>query len=340
MKTELLAADNAEDRARALALLRQGGLVAVPTETVYGLAADARQPEAVARIFAAKQRPASHPLIVHIAGAGQLAEWAGPIPAQAWLLARAFWPGSFTLLLPKAAGVPDAVTGGLPTIGLRVPAQPMLLALLREFDGGLAAPSANPHKQLSPTSAEQVLAGLDGRIDAILDGGVCAVGLESTIVDLTCSPIRILRAGPISRQQLEAVLGEAVDMPTRHQEVVPGNVSEHYRPPHTPVYLVDEATLQRLVQQQAALRLALLTPGILPASLQVPATWCHQALPPDKAGYASRLYQALFALDQQHCTAILVLQPPSDEAWADVNDRLRRAALLQLPGFLRSSRGH
>jgi L-threonylcarbamoyladenylate synthase len=337
MKTELLAADNADDRARALALLRQGGLVAVPTETVYGLAADARQPEAVARIFAAKQRPASHPLIVHIAGAGQLAEWADPIPAQAWLLARAFWPGPLTLLLPKAAGVPDAVTGGLPTIGLRVPAQPMLLALLREFDGGLAAPSANPHKQLSPTSAEQVLAGLDGRIDAILDGGVCAVGLESTIVDLTCSPIRILRAGPISRQQLEAVLGEAVDLPIWHQEVVPGNVAEHYRPPHTPVYLVDEATLQRLVQQQAALRLALLTPGILPASLQLPATWCHQALPPDKAGYASRLYQALFALDQQRCTAILVLQPPSDEAWADVNDRLRRAALLQLPGFLRSS---
>src|SRR5690606_35176522 len=122
--------------------------------------------------------------------------------------------------LPKAPGVPDAVTGGLPTIGVRVPAQPMLLALLREFGGGLAAPSANPHKQLSPTSAEQVLAGLDARIDAVLDGGDCAVGLESTIVDLTQAPIRILRAGPISRQQLEEVLGEPVDLPEVHQEAV------------------------------------------------------------------------------------------------------------------------
>lgn len=336
MNTLRLDAANIADRARALLLLRQGGLVAVPTETVYGLAADARQPEAVARIFAAKQRPSSHPLIVHVADADQMPEWAAPIPPQAWLLARTFWPGPLTLLLPRAAGVPDAVTGGLPAIGLRVPAQPMLLALLREFGGGLAAPSANPHKQLSPTSAEQVLAGLDGRFDAVLDGGNCAVGLESTIVDLTQTPIRILRAGPISRQQLEEVLGEPVEWPKVHQEAVPGNVAVHYRPPHTPVYLVDQATLQRVLQSQSPQALALLTRGPLPDRQQLPAHWHHLALPTDKSGFASQLYQALYLLDQKHCAAILVQQPPVDEAWADVNDRLRRASLLQLPDFLRS----
>ena len=333
METLLLDAGNSADCAKALRLLQAGKLVAVPTETVYGLAADARQPEAVKRIFSAKQRPHSHPLIVHIADAIELPRWADPIPAAAWTLARHFWPGPLTLLLPKAAHVAPEVTGGLPTIGLRVPAQPVLRDLLRALGSGLAAPSANLHKQLSATSAAQVLSTLQGRIDAVLDGGDCAVGLESTIVDLTADPVRILRAGPVSRAELEAALGQAVLLPVNHDEVVPGNVAIHYRPPHTPVYLVDGPLLQRLAARYSDKRLGVLNLAV-PQAIPLPARWLSLALPADKAGYARALYQTLFTLDRQGCEALLVLQPPTTEAWADVNDRLRRAAHDALPASL------
>lgn len=333
METLLLDAGKPGDLAEALRLLRAGKLVAVPTETVYGLAADARQPDAVNRIFSAKQRPHSHPLIVHIADAAELPRWADPIPAAAWTLAAHFWPGPLTMLLPKAPGVAPAVTGGLPTIGLRVPAQPVLRELLHALGSGLAAPSANLHKQLSATSAIQVLSSLQGRIEAVLDGGDCAVGLESTIVDLTSTPIRILRAGPVSRAELEAALGQPVLLPVTHDEVVPGNVAIHYRPPHTPVYLVDQSTLQALALHHGTRRLGLLTPGPLPAA-QLHTSWQVLALPADKAGYAANLYRCLFILDQQGCEALLVLQPPLTEDWADVNDRLSRAAHSALPASL------
>jgi L-threonylcarbamoyladenylate synthase len=335
MQTVLLDANSPADRTHALELLRAGKLVAVPTETVYGLAADARQQEAVKAIFTAKGRPNTHPLIVHIADAAALPDWADPIPDAAWILARHFWPGPLTLLLAKAEHVAPEVTGGLPTIGLRVPAQPMLRALLRELGSGVAAPSANLHKQLSATSAAQVLSGLQGRIDAVLDGGDCMVGLESTIVDLTCTPLRILRAGPISRAALEAALGQPVALPISHDTAVPGNMAIHYRPPHTPMYLVDRATLIQLCTHHGDKRLGLLTSGPLPAADQAPLHWLHLPLPADKAGYASKLYQALFMLDQQHCEALLVLQPPTSEDWADVNDRLGRAAQIALPDSLR-----
>ncbi|MGR8921901.1 MAG: L-threonylcarbamoyladenylate synthase, partial [Gammaproteobacteria bacterium] len=180
-----LRADRPGDVERAVALLRDGRLVAVPTETVYGLAADARNEDAVADIFRAKGRPADHPLIVHIADAAAVDEWARDVPDAAWRLARRFWPGPLTLLLPKAPGVSARVTGGSPAIGLRVPDQATLLRVLAGLGSGVAAPSANPYRRLSPTTAQHVLAGLAGRIDAVLDDGPCTIGLESTIVDLS-----------------------------------------------------------------------------------------------------------------------------------------------------------
>jgi len=249
------------------------------------------------------------------------------IPDAAWRLAEAFWPGPLTLLLPRAPDVPGEVTGGRPSIGLRVPAHPVMHALLLRLDGGLAAPSANPYQRLSPTSAEQVLAGLDGRIDAVLDGGPCEVGLESTIVDLTgCAagdPPRIVRAGPITRAQLEAALGMAVDFPGQHTVAVPGNVAVHYRP-GTPLRMFDTATLRAQLDALADdARIALAhTSDDLPTSRGVIAT-LH--LPADKPGFARALYAALHTLDRAGADAIWLERPPEGEDWRDVHDRLSRA---------------
>ena len=203
-ETLLLNGDEAVNQ--AVQLLQQGECVALPTETVYGLAADAANAQAVDKIFAAKGRPKNHPLIVHIPDVSHLEKWAADIPATAYALAEQFWPGPLTLLLKKAPHVDGVVTGGLDTIALRVPAHPLFLSVLAQLDSGLAAPSANRYKQLSPTIAEQVSKGLQGRIAAVLDGGPCAHGLESTIVDLVSDLPRILRAGPITKQQLDVAL--------------------------------------------------------------------------------------------------------------------------------------
>jgi L-threonylcarbamoyladenylate synthase len=313
------------DIAEAVRLLRAGRLVAVPTETVYGLAADAAQPQAVRAIFAAKQRPANHPLIVHIAGATRLERWAHGIPAAAYRLAEAFWPGPLTLLLRKAQAVPAEVTGGRDTIGLRVPDHPVLLRILQTLDGGLAAPSANPHKRLSPTSAEQVLSGLDGRIDAVLDGGPCTVGVESTIVDLTGARPRILRAGPITRMQLEQVLGCEVEFPEQHDAAVPGNVSVHYQP-LTPLYLFEsEALAARLRGKRDDTPIVVVHHGELPIDA-ANGLLRTLRLPADKPGYARALYDALHVADAVGADAIWMEMPPPQEHWRDVRDRLDRAA--------------
>ncbi len=323
LDTRRLDATRPEDIDEAVRLLRAGRLVAVPTETVYGLAADAGNAEAVRGIFEAKQRPANHPLIVHLAAADRLPLWAREIPDSAWRLADAFWPGPLTLLLHKAEAVAPEVTGGRPTIGLRVPAHPVLLDILTRLDGGLAAPSANPYQRLSPTTADQVFEGLGGRIDAVLDGGPCSVGLESTIVDLTGDVPRIVRAGPITRRQLSDVLGVAVEFPEHHDVAVPGNIAVHYQP-HTPLSLVDTAALRtRLPRLPGDARIALAhTSDDLPAS---PGVMRTLRLPADKPGFARAMYDALHALDQIGANAIWLERPPSDEEWRDVNDRLSRA---------------
>lgn len=316
--TQLLSA--LTDTKRAAELLSAGELVAVPTETVYGLAADASNPDAVAKIFVAKGRPANHPLIVHIGDIAKLSDWARDIPPQAFLLAKAFWPGPLTLLLHKADAVSPVVTGGKNSIGIRMPAHPVLLALLQQTGLAVAAPSANPYKKLSPTSAAQVMAGLNGRIAAVLDGGDCSVGLESTILDLTSDKPQVLRAGPISAGELEAVLGVPVSTPKSHNVAVPGNVKAHYQP-GKPLKIFAKDELLAALQPQSADVICLYQSAEL-AALKLPHS---RQLPRDKAGYARLLYRTLFEADALPGSQIYLEQPPQTAEWDDVNDRLRRA---------------
>ncbi len=324
---ETLLLSGNDGMAQGVALLKKGQCVALPTETVYGLAADASNPCAVEKIFAAKGRPSNHPLIVHIPDVGHLDRWAVEIPPQAYQLAKAFWPGPLTLLLKKAPQVSNVVTGGLDTIGLRVPAHPEFLSLLKQLDGGLAAPSANRYKQLSPTSAEQVLQGLSGRIAAVLDGGECEHGLESTIVDVLGPTPRVLRAGPISCQQLEAVLGCEVDAPQHHVEVVPGNVKAHYQP-NTPLQIATtEALLSGLLSEKTDCHFMLWSKQSREMASQLSEPVIHwTAISEDAALYGKALYGTLFAIDKTQAKKIIVEAPPTGDEWRAINDRLSRAA--------------
>ncbi len=304
---------------RAAAELRAGRAVAFPTETVYGLGADAREPRAVARIFALKGRPSDHPLIVHVARAEGLAAWIDPLPDGALPLARAFWPGPLTLVGPRAAGVPDAVTGGQATVAVRCPGHPVAQALLARVGRDLAAPSANRFGRLSPTRAEHVAEEFADDDLLVLDGGPCEVGLESTIVDLTGATPRLLRPGGIGREALAAALGRPLEL--AGDEVgdaprAPGRLRSHYAP-GAPLRLVDAGELPAAVAPGEA---ALLRAAEAPAGVPV------QRLPSDPSGYGRALYAALRALDATTPRAIVVEAPPQDEAWRAVRDRLARAA--------------
>lgn len=328
---------------RAVALLQSGGLVAFPTETVYGLGADAANPLAVARIFAAKGRPADHPLIVHLAGAGCLERWARDVPSLAWELAEAFWPGPLTLILKRATAVPTAVTGGQDTIGVRVPAHPVALALLRAYAEaggglggmcGLAAPSANRFGRISPTEARHVREELGDAVPLVLDGGRCLVGIESTILDLTRAdtlPPRLLRPGRVTPEQIAAVIGilpETAAQPTDDRLPVPrvsGSLAAHYAPT-TALRLVAPAQLAEVIDalQQAGRRLAILCRSRLPGANPPHAV---RQLPADPHGYARGLYRALREFDQIGADLIVVEDLPATAPWAAVADRLRRAAV-------------
>ncbi len=310
--TERLVADNA-GIARAAVLLAAGQTVAFPTETVYGLGADARRDEAVARIYAAKERPRFNPLIVHVPNHEMAAE-IGDISGPAAVLARAFWPGPLTLVVPRRGRMPlgELVTAGLDTVGVRVPDAPVAQALLAAFGGPVAAPSANPSGRVSPTTAEHVLDGLDGRIAAVLDGGACAVGLESTIVE--CGPeVRLLRPGGISGEALEAVLGRALVQaaPVPSQVTAPGQLASHYAP-GKPVRLNAESPaageLWLGFGDVEAHRGVNLSPGA------------------DLEEAAARLFAALRALDGMDGDGIAVAPVPETGLGVAINDRLRRAA--------------
>jgi len=305
----------------AVELLKAGQCVALPTETVYGLAADASNEAAVSAIFAAKGRPANHPLIVHLAAADQVKNWAVEVPDTVVRLAEAFWPGPLTLLLRKGPQVSGVVTGGHQTIALRVPEHPLFRKVLIDSGLGLAAPSANRYKKLSPTTAEQVLKTLDGRIPAVLDGGPCEFGLESTILNLISIRPAIVRSGPVGRDQLEAVLGCKVAMQVEHEVAVPGNVEVHYQP-NARLRLVEPDQLNGVegddvglvIYSQAARKLfdARRSNTVI--------------LENDPVAFGHDLYSTLHKLDEAGVTEIFVERPPSDESWAAVSDRLKRAS--------------
>lgn len=319
-----------DDIVIAAAMLRKGGVVAFPTETVYGLGADALNAAAVARIFTLKGRPSNHPLIVHLAAAAQLDQWARDIPTLAYELAARFWPGPLTLILKRAAQVPDSVTGGQDTVGLRVPNHPVALELLQKFGGGIAAPSANRFGRISPTDKEHVRAELGNAVDMILDGGPCRVGLESTIVSLVDDQPVILRPGGISRVALAEILGKGIAMNTDNMPAprAPGTLEKHYSP-RTPLRIVPTA---RLFTEVSALIVFGQRVGILelerePSKLPFLERGVFRySMPNTPEAYAQRLYATLRQADDAQMDYLIVEQVPDSEEWLAVNDRLHRAA--------------
>ena len=315
--------------ARAAAILREGGLVAFPTETVYGLGAHALDADAVRRIYAAKGRPGYNPLIVHVSDVDGARRVVREFPERAARAARAWWPGPVTLVLPKRPEVPDVVTAGLDSVAVRVPAHPVALALLRASGLPVAAPSANRFTELSPTSAAHVVKGLGDRVDLVLDGGATSVGIESTVVDLTGEVPVLLRPGLVSRAELERVLG-IVALPSEapageEPRPSPGMVDRHYAP-RARLRLVDAedgGQLQRALidVEEAGVRAAVIARVAAP----VPGErW--RTLPADPAGYARALYATLHELDDLGCDVVLVQRVPDGHEWDGVRDRLGRAA--------------
>ncbi|MEQ1545913.1 L-threonylcarbamoyladenylate synthase [Methyloglobulus sp.] len=318
---------------QAADLLRQGRLVALPTETVYGLGADAKNPEAVKRIFAAKGRPADHPLIVHIPDKAALTDWAIEIPEIAWKLAERFWPGPLTIVLKKHPDVPMEVTGGQNTVALRVPNHPVVLAVLTEFGGGIAAPSANRFCRISPTQASHVEEELGDKVDMILDGGACEVGLESTIVDLSGDQPRLLRPGQLSKTEIEAVLGSALIVPEADEEIhVPGRKDVHYSP-KTQAFLCTPEQVQVILRGNVLQHRHKM--GILSYATEINSNLFDYVIqmPKNVNDYGHLLYSKLRELDHAELDLILVEQPPQTEVWLAVNNRLQKAAKQYLEDF-------
>jgi L-threonylcarbamoyladenylate synthase len=310
----------------ATSLLRQGKLVAIPTETVYGLGADAKNPYAVKKIFAAKGRPADHPLIVHIADVSQLTAWAVDIPDSAYKLAEGYWPGPITLILKKHPDVPMEVTGGQETVALRIPNHPLALAVLQAFGGGIAAPSANRYCRISPTEASHVAEELGDKVDLILDGGTCQVGLESTIIDLSGDMPRLLRPGQISKVDIQNALNQLVLLPEVNEKIhVPGAVAVHYAP-NIPAYLCSVEQIRHIQQGFVFKNRHKL--GVLAYSLEIlPDEYTELITMPTQAEpFAHELYGKLRALDKRGIDIILIEQPPCIESWRAVNNRLSKAA--------------
>ncbi|MBP7826845.1 MAG: threonylcarbamoyl-AMP synthase [Verrucomicrobia bacterium] len=317
---------------RVAAALRAGEVVAVPTETVYGLAANALDASAVARIYAIKGRPAHNPIIVHVADKTMARRCVREWPAAAEKLARAFWPGPLTLVLPKADDIPDIVTAGGPTVGVRWPAHPFVPAVIRECGFPLAAPSANRSNQLSPTTAEHVRKQLGGRLRWLVDGGPAPVGIESTVLDLTTHPPQILRPGMIHAEALAAVIGErprppgpACEPPDQLRS--PGMLRKHYAPRARVIVLTwhDTAALQEQLTAQGRP----LDAAWIVAHTRIPAAAGFagvSVLPHDAAAYARALYAEWYRCDEAGAKTIVMEAPPDATAWSGVADRLRRAA--------------
>ena len=307
---------------KAVETLREGGLVVFPTETVYGLGANASNPAAVRKIFEVKGRPPDHPVIVHLDHQRYLHRWVSSMPAAAERLAAMFWPGPLTLILPKGENVNDIVTGGQNSIGVRIPSHPMAQQLLTAFGGGIAAPSANRYGRLSPTKPEHVRDELGDAVHVILDGGDAPIGLESTIVSCLDNEVRLLRPGFITRTQIQQVAGEL----TAGGEAprAPGDRVQHYAP-STPLEIVPwddlEARAGEILAREEKVAVLAMRP---PLNTKRYMTWINAGKKPD--AYAHNLYNNLRTLDRAQCVRILVQELPQDERWAAILDRLQRAS--------------
>ena len=303
---------------RAAQILRAGGLVAFPTETVYGLGADAANQEAVSRLYAVKRRPLDHPVIVHFENSAQAFTWAREIPAETRKLAERFWPGPLTLILKRSAHARDFITGGQDTVGLRVPSHPVAQRLLQDFQGAIAAPSANRFGLVSPTTAAHVRDDLGKDVDLVLEGGASEVGIESTIIDLSGPEPVLLRPGHISREELRGVLGREVLQTTASSPRHPGGLERHYAP-RTPTRMVASYALDKTIGELKA------QVAVLAFSRPDERVDYWLRMPRDPQAYAQRLYAALRELDTAGCELILVEAPPETPEWAAVRDRLSRA---------------
>jgi L-threonylcarbamoyladenylate synthase len=318
--------------AQAAGVIRGGGLVGMPTETVYGLAANALDPAAIARVYSAKGRPSHNPLIAHVADANGARHLAAEWPIMAQALAARFWPGPLTLVVRRKAMVPAELTAGLDTFGVRVPDHPVALALIRAVGLPLAAPSANKFTEVSPVTAQQVARGLGGAVNLILDAGRTRVGIESTVVDVSGATPIILRPGMISREEIEGVVGPAgrasTSVGVHDARPSPGMIARHYAP-RAQVRLVATEDLDAVLSEAELLVSHGKTIGVL---------LCGRTLPPrapftfaarlgdDPALYAAGLYDALHGADAHHCEQLIVEAPPSSTAWDAIRDRLQRAA--------------
>ena len=314
-------------------LLQRGGVVAFPTETVYGLGADATNTDAVRRIFAAKGRPSTNPLIVHVLDAEVAKRYAKTWLPAAEELARRFWPGPLTLVVSKSDAIVREASAGLETVGLRAPDHPLALELLRAFDGPIAAPSANRSNRISPTTAEHVRMELGSAVDLVLDGGPCRVGIESTVLDLTRGRPIILRPGAVTREQIETVVGPVDtfegNVHATESAASPGQQAGHYSP-NTPAYRFAFGEVERVVERLRGRRDERAVMMVIDGScefldLRSGASMHVRVMPADPAGYGRELYATLRALDAMGLDSIFIEMPPMDARWDAVRDRLTRA---------------
>lgn len=317
-----------QEAEHAAEVLSKGGTVAFPTETVYGLGADARNAEAVGRIFSIKKRPADHPLIVHLADMSQMEEWAQDIPMAARLLAKAFWPGPLTLILKRRSGVLDAVTGGHDTVALRVPSHPLAQALLSLFGDGVAAPSANRYGSVSPTTPEHVREELGDEVDLILDGGPCILGIESTIVDVSSPTPQILRPGSITEHDLRTILGKDKDLASSPLTPVssPGNKPSHYAPRSRVIIATPEDVLpQAMAWRDHGKRVGILSP-FRPPDMPEDVTWL--SFSGSLQAQAKVLYQRFHEADHLGLQVLVAVMPQDLGIGHAIRDRMQRAAGL------------
>ena|SRR3989338_2799655 len=310
---------------QAVALLRQGKLVAFPTETVYGLGADACNESAIRKIFQVKKRPLDHPLIVHIGGIEKLSDFACDVSPDAMKLASAFWPGPLTMILKKSPQVLEVVTAGQQTIGLRIPNHPIAQALLQAFGAGIAAPSANQFTHVSPTDARAVYEELGKEVDLILDGGICEVGLESTIIDMSANEPLILRPGMITPKMIGEVLGVEIKSRTHHFIKAPGQYHLHYAPVTKTVLIPPREILQSLHRLETDdFPVAVMSRATgEELALSSPIHWV--TMPIEASHYAHDLYHTLRMLDQKHFKQIMIEAVPDGIEWEAIRDRLLKA---------------